>query len=102
MRTPSELPPLACVPAPNSTSLIAKWKKTGYEKLCCLRCIQTKVDHFCVHSVFMANGRVGHELPRVNMHLPRAQGSDSCEYYSGMCSLRFVRVDVLLASWLNK
>ena len=24
-------------------SLIAKWKKTGYEKLCCLRCIQTKV-----------------------------------------------------------
>jgi bud site selection protein 31 len=23
-------------------SLIAKWKKTGYEKLCCLRCIQTK------------------------------------------------------------
>ena len=24
-------------------SLIAKWKKTGYEKLCCLRCIQTRV-----------------------------------------------------------
>jgi hypothetical protein len=27
----------------NCFSLIAKWKKTGYEKLCCLRCIQTKV-----------------------------------------------------------
>ena len=25
------------------SSLIAKWKKTGYEKLCCLRCIQTRV-----------------------------------------------------------
>ena len=25
-------------------SLIAKWKKTGYEKLCCLRCIQTKAS----------------------------------------------------------
>eukprot|EP01094_Clydonella_sp_ATCC50884_P020339 TRINITY_DN4204_c0_g2_i1.p2 TRINITY_DN4204_c0_g2~~TRINITY_DN4204_c0_g2_i1.p2 ORF type:complete len:147 (-),score=47.56 TRINITY_DN4204_c0_g2_i1:351-791(-) len=25
-------------------SLIAKWKKPGYEKLCCLRCIQQK-DH---------------------------------------------------------
>ncbi|KAG6919737.1 hypothetical protein DXG01_001571 [Tephrocybe rancida] len=23
-------------------NLIAKWKKTGYEKLCCLRCIQTR------------------------------------------------------------
>lgn len=26
-------------------SLIAKWKKTGYEKLCCLRCIQTRVRY---------------------------------------------------------
>jgi hypothetical protein len=26
-----------------NTSLIAKWKKPGYEKLCCSRCIQTKV-----------------------------------------------------------
>ncbi|KAG8758511.1 hypothetical protein FRC12_009984 [Ceratobasidium sp. 428] len=23
-------------------NLIAKWKKTGYEKLCCVRCIQTR------------------------------------------------------------
>jgi len=27
-------------------SLVAKWKKTGYEKLCCLRCIQTRVWFF--------------------------------------------------------
>lgn len=26
--------------------LIAKWKKTGYEKLCCLSCIQTKDTQF--------------------------------------------------------
>jgi len=27
-------------------NLIAKWKKSGYEKLCCLRCIQTKDHNF--------------------------------------------------------
>ncbi|KAK6541715.1 Component of the SF3b subcomplex of the U2 snRNP [Orbilia ellipsospora] len=26
--------------------LIAKWKKQGYEKLCCLKCIQTKETNF--------------------------------------------------------
>jgi bud site selection protein 31 len=32
-------------------SLIAKWKKTGYEKLCCLRCIQTRVRRLS-HNTF--------------------------------------------------
>ncbi|KAI9721368.1 MAG: hypothetical protein M1828_005228 [Chrysothrix sp. TS-e1954] len=27
-------------------ALIAKWKKQGYEHLCCLRCIQTKETNF--------------------------------------------------------
>jgi len=27
-------------------NLIAKWKKSGYEKLCCLRCIQTRDHNF--------------------------------------------------------
>lgn len=27
-------------------SLIAKWKKQGYENLCCLRCVQTKDTNF--------------------------------------------------------
>lgn len=27
-------------------NLIAKWKKQGYERLCCLRCIQTKENNF--------------------------------------------------------
>jgi len=26
--------------------LIAKWRKQGYEKLCCLRCIQTRDHNF--------------------------------------------------------
>lgn len=28
------------------SSLIAKWKKQGYENLCCLRCIQTRDTNF--------------------------------------------------------
>jgi bud site selection protein 31 len=31
----------------SSGSLIAKWKKAGYEKLCCVRCIQTRVRYLC-------------------------------------------------------
>jgi len=27
-------------------NLIARWKKQGYEKLCCLKCIQTKETNF--------------------------------------------------------
>lgn len=27
-------------------NLIAKWKKVGYENLCCLRCIQTRDTNF--------------------------------------------------------
>lgn len=32
-------------------SLIAKWKKTGYENLCCLRCIQTRDTNFGVNCI---------------------------------------------------
>jgi bud site selection protein 31 len=28
------------------SNLIAKWKKQGYEKLCCVSCIQTKDHNF--------------------------------------------------------
>ncbi|KAM3149760.1 Protein BUD31 -like protein [Botrytis cinerea] len=27
-------------------TLVAKWKKEGYEKLCCLKCVQTKETNF--------------------------------------------------------
>ena len=51
MRTRSESDSEArdakCADESITSSLIAKWKKTGYEKLCCLRCIQTRVRcHF--------------------------------------------------------
>jgi len=39
-------------------ALIAKWKKSGYEKLCCLRCVQPKDTNFgttCICRVPAAN-----------------------------------------------
>ncbi|VAH07900.1 protein BUD31 homolog 2 isoform X2 [Triticum urartu] len=32
-------------------NLIAKWKKPGYERLCCLRCIQTRDHNFATTCV---------------------------------------------------
>lgn len=32
-------------------NLIAKWKKPGYENLCCLRCIQSRDTNFGTHCV---------------------------------------------------
>ena len=32
-------------------SLIAKWKKQGYENLCCLRCIQTRDTNFATNCI---------------------------------------------------
>ncbi|KTW27383.1 pre-mRNA-splicing factor cwf14 [Pneumocystis carinii B80] len=43
-------------------NLIAKWKKNGYEKLCCLRCIQTKEMNF--------NSTCICRVPKI--HLPKA------------------------------
>lgn len=43
-------------------NLVAKWKKQGYEKLCCLRCIQTKETNFggaCICRVPKASLRRG-------------------------------------------
>ncbi|CAK5263159.1 unnamed protein product [Mycena citricolor] len=44
-------------------NLVAKWKKSGYEKLCCLRCIQTKDMNYqgstCVCRVPKAQLRAG-------------------------------------------
>lgn len=33
------------------TNLIAKWKKIGYENLCCLRCIQTRDTNFATNCI---------------------------------------------------
>eukprot|EP01116_Phalansterium_solitarium_P009549 TRINITY_DN23754_c0_g1_i1.p1 TRINITY_DN23754_c0_g1~~TRINITY_DN23754_c0_g1_i1.p1 ORF type:complete len:147 (-),score=1.23 TRINITY_DN23754_c0_g1_i1:153-593(-) len=32
-------------------NLIAKWKKSGYEKLCCLRCIQSRDHNFATSCI---------------------------------------------------
>ncbi|THH04744.1 hypothetical protein EW146_g10098 [Bondarzewia mesenterica] len=44
-------------------NLIAKWKKAGYEKLCCLRCIQTRDMNYqgstCICRVPKAQLRAG-------------------------------------------
>src|SRR5258706_9070881 len=51
-------------------SLIAKWKKTGYEKLCCLRCIQTKVRPYLHLVIFLEllTFLLGYELPGFYMY----------------------------------
>ena len=49
--------------------LIAKWKKQGYEKLCCLRCVQTKETNFnstCICRVPKADVKEGHEIQCVS------------------------------------
>ena len=56
-------------------SLVAKWKKSGYEKLCCLRCIQTRECAILV-AVFKCSSLthldIGHKLPRFDVHLQSA------------------------------
>ncbi|KAI0268173.1 maternal g10 transcript [Gloeopeniophorella convolvens] len=50
-------------PSRSLLGLIAKWKKTGYEKLCCLRCIQTRDMNYqgstCICRVPKAQVRAG-------------------------------------------
>jgi hypothetical protein len=72
-------------------SLVAKWKKTGYEKLCCLRCIQTKASvNDPASCVFILTDPLGHELSRFDMHLSRSQSTSACWNCRGMCPLWYV------------
>jgi hypothetical protein len=52
-------------------SLIAKWKKPGYEKLCCVRCIQTRVCRSFLHLKHLLTWLwyQGYELSRVHLCL---------------------------------
>jgi len=46
-------------------ALIAKWKKQGYEKLCCVKCVQTKETNFsstCICRVPKATLEKGEEF----------------------------------------
>lgn len=50
-------------------TLIAKWKKQGYEQLCCLRCIQTKETNFnstCICRVPRHNMKEGQTVECVS------------------------------------
>ena len=54
------------------SSLIAKWKKQGYENLCCLRCIQTRDTNFgtnCICRVPKAKMEEVHILNLSNLKL---------------------------------
>ena len=53
-----------------------------------------KGSHFRPRTIFPANDSLGHELPRLDVHLPRTQSSDPRKHYSGMRTLRFVQVNI--------
>ncbi|KAI1180440.1 cell cycle control protein cwf14 [Nemania sp. FL0916] len=59
--------------------LIAKWKKQGYEKLCCLRCIQTKETNFqstCICRVPKAQLKEDQDVQCVNCGCRGCASSD--------------------------
>ncbi|KAI8952370.1 cell cycle control protein cwf14 [Xylaria longipes] len=59
--------------------LIAKWKKQGYEKLCCLRCIQTKETNFqstCICRVPKAQLKEEQDVQCVNCGCRGCASSD--------------------------
>ena len=51
-------------------ALIAKWKRTGYEKLCCVRCIQARVR---VALVYLRYQDMNYEGATCICRVPRAQ-----------------------------
>jgi bud site selection protein 31 len=59
--------------------LIAKWKKQGYEDLCCLRCVQTKETNFnstCICRVPKADLDEGKEIECVSCGCRGCASSD--------------------------
>lgn len=50
-------------------NLIAKWKKQGYEKLCCLRCVQTKETNF--------GGSCICRVPKASLRAKEGEGDDA-------------------------
>lgn len=53
-------------------NLIAKWKKQGYENLCCLRCIQTRDTNFGTNCIC--------RVPKSKLEVVSlTQFSDSCD-----------------------
>ncbi|QRW16338.1 potassium/sodium hyperpolarization-activated cyclic nucleotide-gated channel 4 [Rhizoctonia solani] len=62
-------------------NLIAKWKKTGYEKLCCVRCIQTRDMNYqgstCICRVPKAQVKEGTVVQCVHCVLDRPRNDEA-------------------------
>ena len=56
-------------------NLIAKWKKQGYENLCCLRCIQTRDTNFATNCICRVPKAKLEEVSRLAMN-PRSSVTD--------------------------
>ncbi|APA07816.1 hypothetical protein SS1G_00590 [Sclerotinia sclerotiorum 1980 UF-70] len=60
-------------------TLVAKWKKEGYEKLCCLKCVQTKETNFnstCICRVPKADLKEDQEIQCVSCGCRGCASSD--------------------------
>lgn len=88
-------------------SLIAKWKRTGYEKLCCVRCIQSRVSTRICFCRFVSLGtslltiqlqcrcETGYELSRLNMYLSSTESATATRDGGRMRSLRVPRMQLI-------
>ncbi|KAI8922753.1 G10 protein-domain-containing protein [Entophlyctis helioformis] len=61
--------------------LIAKWKKPGYEKLCCLKCIQPKDTNFSTTCICRFQRRSSKKARSLNA--PLADAADAHQETSG-------------------
>ena len=87
-------------------NLIAKWKKQGYENLCCLRCIQTRDTNFGTNCICRVPKS---KMEEVRIHLLIVKtGGEKINYHasffiagenSWMCSLRLSRLLWLMRSF---
>lgn len=72
-------------------NLIAKWKKQGYENLCCLRCIQTRDTNFGTSCIC--------RVPKAKLEEVRFPLIDCCHYgLRGIAELLFFCFRVVLLS----
>lgn len=62
-------------------NLIAKWKKQGYENLCCLRCIQTRDTNFGTNCIC--------RVPKAKLEEVRICYNEASETRSSSCFYRY-------------
>lgn len=80
-------------------NLIAKWKKNGYEKLCCVRCIQTRDMNFqgstCICRVPKAQLKKGTvvECPHCGEFCFSVASVDKADWWHRLSRLCFIRLE---------